>query len=133
MKTFQTIISLFARLFLGVSFIWGGVDVILNWHHWMAQLQLANIPLTFLVEFISTAFLILGGVSILLGYKARVGALLLILVLVPATIVLYGPWNSLGVQRQLDLEIFFKNMALFGGLLYVLAYGSGQASFDGDG
>jgi putative oxidoreductase len=61
-----------------------------------------------------------GGLAVLAGYRARVGALLLMLFLIPATIVVLPG----------DRTAFFNNLGLLGGLAMVAAYGSGAISVD---
>lgn len=66
-----------------------------------------------------------GGLSLLLGYKVKTGALLLIVFLVPATLVFH---NFITDGEQLNA--FLKNVGLIGGLLMVIYTGSGAASLD---
>ena len=62
-----------------------------------------------------------GGLSILLGYRARFGAFLLLLFLVPVTLVMH----EFG-----DVD-FMKNLSLIGTTLLVMYYGPGPISLDG--
>lgn len=85
---------------------------------WMPKFSLiTTIVLTFL-----------GGLLVLLGYRAKLGAFFLIIVLVPTTIYFHDFWNSPSEQQQFQLVEFMKNMAILGGLLMVLANGSGKIS-----
>ncbi|MEL6816828.1 MAG: DoxX family membrane protein, partial [Cyanobacteria bacterium J06598_3] len=68
-------------------------------------------------------FLLLGAVSLLLGYKTKIGALLLIIFLVPASIFFHPPMTDLGG--------FLKNVGLIGGLLMTMSAGPGLLSVDG--
>ena len=66
-----------------------------------------------------------GGVSVLLGYWARVGAAALVCFMIPTTLIFH---SHFGDQNQ--LIHFLKNLAMVGGLLYVMAYGPGPLSLD---
>jgi putative oxidoreductase len=66
-----------------------------------------------------------GGLSVLLGYRARVGAAALILFMIPTTLIFH---TNFADQNQ--LIHFLKNLAMTGGLLYVAAYGPGPLSLD---
>ena len=75
--------------------------------------------------------LFLGGLSVLLGFHARVGAILLALFLVPVTLVMHAFWavDDAGAA-QVQQIMFMKNLALLGGTLLILHFGSGPISLD---
>lgn len=74
----------------------------------------------------------LGGVSVLLGYRARFGAFLLLVFLVPVTLVMHKFWGLTDPQMVMMQKVnFMKNLSLMGGALMVMYYGSGPASLDG--
>ncbi len=81
-----------------------------------------GLPLPQVLAAGTVAFLLLGSVSLILGYKAKIGALLIILFLVPATLAFH--------PIATDLSGFLKNLALIGGLMMVIAYGPGLISID---
>ena len=74
----------------------------------------------------------LGGVSVLLGYRARFGAFLLLVFLVPVTLVMHNFWTIHDpMQAMVQKANFMKNLSLMGGALMLMYYGSGPASLDG--
>lgn len=73
----------------------------------------------------AVAFELAGGVSVLLGTRARVGAVLLAVFLVPATLVFH---TDFGDQEQAIQ--FLENLAVLGGLGYVAAFGARPVSLD---
>lgn len=74
---------------------------------------------------------IAGGVLILMGYHARLGALLLVLFLLPVTIVMHDFWTITDPQTaQMQMVNFMKNTSLLGGALLIFVLGSGPYSFD---
>ncbi|MDQ6733901.1 MAG: DoxX family protein [Nitrospirota bacterium] len=66
-----------------------------------------------------------GGLSLLLGYWTRAGAIALILFMIPTTLMFH---TNFADQNQ--MIHFLKNLAMFGGLFYVAAYGAGPLSMD---
>jgi len=76
-------------------------------------------------------FEIAGGLMVLFGWRARFGALLLVLFLIPTTLVYHDFWTYAGVERTAQMLQFMKNLAILGGLLMVCAYGSGPLGLDG--
>jgi putative oxidoreductase len=74
-------------------------------------------------------FLLLGGLSILLGYKARVGAWIIVIFLVPATFMMHRFWMVKDPhQAMLHDYCFWKNISLVGAALIVAYFGSGPLS-----
>lgn len=84
----------------------------------------------FLVPF-SGILALVGGLSVLLGYFARVGAILLILFLVPVTVSMHNFWAiSDPAMHQMQMIQFMKNLSLLGGAILIAFYGSGPKSMD---
>lgn len=80
------------------------------------------VPLAGLLSF-------LGGMSILLGYKARIGAWLLVIFLVPTTLMIHRFWEMKdGHIIMLQHLCFLKNLSMLGAVLMVAYFGSGPLS-----
>jgi putative oxidoreductase len=78
------------------------------------------------------AFLIVGSASIVLGYKARFGAALLLVFLVAATYFFHDFWTfDDPAERQNQTIQFMKNASLMGAMLFIIANGAGAWSLDG--
>ena len=71
-----------------------------------------------------------GGLSVILGYRARWGALALIVFTVPATLIFHNFWALEGMDQQINMIMFMKNLSMIGGLSLVAAYGAGPVSLD---
>lgn len=67
------------------------------------------------------AMILLGGVLILLGLWADVGALLIFFFLLPAAYYMHDFWNVADPQEQQAQQAqFFKNISMAGGALIIL-------------
>jgi len=74
---------------------------------------------------------LLGGLSILLGFQVRIGALLLMIFLVPVTLVMHNFWSvSDPVTLQIQKAMFMKNLAMLGGALVISYFGADPLSLD---
>jgi putative oxidoreductase len=74
---------------------------------------------------------ILGGLSILLGFKIRIGGLLIVLFLIPVTLIMHNFWNiSDQMQHQIQMAMFLKNTSMLGGALLIIYFGAGPMSLD---
>ncbi|HKC35309.1 MAG TPA: DoxX family protein [Chitinophagaceae bacterium] len=83
---------------------------------------------SFMVPF-SGIMELVGGVSILIGYEARIGAWLLVLFMIPVTFVFHPFWKIKDpMQRQMEMATFLKNISILGGALILTYFGSGQLS-----
>jgi putative oxidoreductase len=74
---------------------------------------------------------LVGGVSVLLGYRARFGAFLLVVFLVPVTLVMHRFWGIADPQlAEIQRIMFLKNISLIGGALLLMYNGPGPVSLD---
>jgi putative oxidoreductase len=71
-----------------------------------------------------------GSLALVLGWKARWGALLLIVFMIPATLLYHDFWNAEAAQYRNQLNHFLKNLTIFGALIFVLGMGSGPLSLE---
>ncbi|MEO1144464.1 MAG: DoxX family protein [Cyanobacteria bacterium J06638_22] len=121
----QKYIPLLARTAIAVIFLHSGVGKISNFAGTQEQIAGAGLPLAPLVTVFTILFLFVGSISLIVGYKARIGAGLLLAFLIPATLVFHN-----FIADPIQLGQFMKNLAIIGGLLMVTAYGSGPLSLD---
>ena len=75
-------------------------------------------------------FLLVGSLSVIVGYKARVGAVLLLTFLVLASYYFHPFWKLEGQAQQEQMIQFMKNLSMMGAMLFVIANGSGPMSVD---
>jgi putative oxidoreductase len=72
-----------------------------------------------------------GGLSILLGYRARLGAWLIVLFLIPVTLMMHQFWTVRDpMMAQIQMILFMKNVAMLGGALLISQFGAGPFSLD---
>jgi putative oxidoreductase len=74
--------------------------------------------------------LIIGSLSVIAGFRIRIGAGLLLAFLVLATYFFHDFWKFEGQERQLQMIQFMKNLSLMGTLLFLMANGAGAMSLD---
>ncbi len=90
-----------------------------------------GVPFAPLAVPVSGIIAFLGALSILLGYKARLGAWLIIIFLVPVTIMIHNFWAIADpVQAQVQQINFMKNLSMLGAALMITHMGSGPLSLD---
>ena len=74
---------------------------------------------------------IAGGLSIALGYKAKVGAWLIVIFLVPVSLKMHNFWAVTDpMMRGMQTAMFMKNVSMLGAALLIAYFGSGPLSLD---
>lgn len=125
-----TYAPLAGRAALSAIFLLSAVGKITSWDGTAGYMASKGMPLV--PFFLASAIVVeaLGGLSVLLGYKARWGALALAAFLVPVSLIFHNFWAFEGMARQMEMIGFLKNVAIAGGLLTVVAHGAGALSID---
>ena len=77
-------------------------------------------------------FLLAGGISVVLGFKARIGASLLAVFLILATYYFHDFWTYAPDSQDFQMQMiqFMKNLGLMGAMLMIVANGPGPGSLD---
>jgi putative oxidoreductase len=89
-----------------------------------------GVPLAPIVVPLSGVVAFLGALSILVGYRAKIGAWLIVLFLIGVT-PLHKFWGiSDPMMQQMQMAHFMKNLAMLGGALLVSQFGAGPWSLD---
>ena len=131
MQAVQGLLSLVARLMITGIFLASAVmNKIPNFSNVAEGMAGKGIPQPKILLAGAIAFLILGSVSLILGFKARWGALLLLIFLAAATYYFHAFWRVAPEERGIELTNFLKNVALMGTMLFFIANGPGPWSLD---
>ena len=90
-----------------------------------------GVPMAGLLVPLSGVLALAGGLSVLLGYQARIGAWLLVLFLVPVTVMMHNFWAVKDpMAAQMHQIMFMKNLSMLGGALLISHFGAGPLSLD---
>jgi putative oxidoreductase len=90
-----------------------------------------GVPLASIVVPMSGLVALAGGLSILLGYRVRIGAWLIVLFLVPVTLMMHNFWAIKDpMMAQMQMAMFLKNLSMLGGALLISQFGAGPLSLD---
>ncbi|RMG94678.1 MAG: DoxX family protein [Deltaproteobacteria bacterium] len=119
-----------ARTLLALIFVASGLAKIPGWDRTAAMMAAEGMPWVPLFLVGAIVVEVLGGLSVLFGYRARWGALALAAFLVPTTLIFHDFWTFAGMERQIQMIMFMKNLSIMGGLLFVAATGAGPFSLD---
>ena len=93
-------------------------------------MESAGVPAPQLLLVGAIGFLLVGSVSVIVGYKARLGAALLFTFLLLASYYFHAFWKLEGQAQQEQMIQFMKNLSMMGAMLFLMANGSGPMSLD---
>lgn len=112
---------LIGRLLFGGFFVFAGINHLRNRKQMAPYAQAKGVPAPELAVTLSAVPLLIGGTSILLGVKPKLGAIAILGFLAGVTPVMHDFWrNEDPNERQVNQINFLKNMALAGGALALL-------------
>ena len=122
-------VVLAGRLLFSFIFIFGGFGHFSRQTIGYAAAQ--GVPLASIAVPLSGVLAIAGGLSILLGYHARIGAWLIALFLVAVTPMMHNFWAVKDpMMAQMQMIMFLKNVSMLGGALLISQFGAGPWSLD---
>ena len=116
-------LSPLARLFIAIIFLMSGLNKIGNYENTAYWMEAVGVPSLFLP--IVIALEIVGGLAIILGWKARIFSFLLAGFCVLSAIVFHSNFAD-----QNEMINFMKNIAIAGGFLIITINGAGALSLD---
>ena len=74
---------------------------------------------------------IVVALALLLGWRTRVAAAILAVFTLAASVFFHAYWSVPADKVMVQQLMFFKNIAIVGGLLALAAFGAGKWSLDG--
>ena len=122
--------DLFARFCLSFVFLWSGISKALDPVAGKAEVAALGLPDAGLFMWLIVACQIAGGLMVLLGFWARLGALALLGFTVVATLMAHGTRGLTGDRRQQQQTTAFEHLAIVGGFLFVVIHGASRLSLD---
>jgi len=127
---------LVGRIAMFVLFIPSGMRKLLEFNAFLASLAARTLPFGMHFPFpeawaaLAVAAEVGGTILLLLGCKARWTAIVMAVFVVIATLTSHRYWELEGAIRQAQSSSFYKNIAIFGGLLFLYVSGPGALSVD---
>lgn len=130
MNRAQRIVQVCGRGLLGLIYFLAGLGIITGWDLAAQRLSQLGLPWVPHLLGLASVILLVGGLSVILGYRARVGATVLILYTVLVNFLFYDFWNVAEELRHIHFVVFLSNLGVIGGLLIVVGFGPGVWSLD---
>lgn len=116
---------LIGRIFISLIFLVSGVMKIVGFSGQVSYASSAGLPLPTVAIVVAIVVEIVAGLMVLLGWQARFGAAALALYTIATALIFHTDFS-----QQSEQIAFMKNLAITGGLFYVIAHGAGAYSLD---
>ncbi len=125
MKKTNKYINRIGRILFSLIFIASGISKIGDWQKtidYMGSHQMIFIPFFLILAIILQ---VLGGLFIITNYKTKIGVVLLLVFLIPATFIFHNFWSLPTeteidmVNQQYEMISFLKNITIIGALLLI--------------
>jgi putative oxidoreductase len=111
------------RIFLALIFILAGLGKIPAPEGTIGYMEAFGVPA--ILFWPTVAVEVIGGILLLVGFQTRLAAFALGGFTLVAALIFHNDFAN-----QMEMTAFLKNLAIVGGMLYVIAYGAGALSLD---
>ena len=125
MEWVKALLMLIGRILMVLIFLNSGIGKIGNFAETAQLMAKFGMPYTPFFLLGSIFLELVGGLSIVLGHFTRLGTLLIILFLIPATLIFHTDFGD-----RIQMIMFMKNVSMLGGCLFLLGAGPGRLSLD---
>lgn len=132
-NTFQNALTFLGRLALVALFLPAGISKISGFEGTVGYINSVGLPLAAFGAVIAIIIEIGGGLALLTGLFARPAALVLALFTAVASFAFHAYWAVPAEQAFIQQLLFYKNLAVVGGLLILAAQGPGTWSLSSQG
>lgn len=129
--TLQNPLALMGRVLLAALFVPAGFGKISGFAGTVGYATAMGMPLPTVAVAVGLLIELLGGLALLAGFGTRLAALALAVFTLVASFVFHAYWSLPADQQMVQQLMFFKNIAVTGGLLAFAAFGAGAWSVDG--
>jgi putative oxidoreductase len=126
----QNPLSLAARLLMVALFLPTGIGKLTGFAGTVGYISSVGLPLPTLAAAVALIVEIVGSLALLAGFGTRIAALVLAGFTLVASFFFHNYWGVPADQAFMQQLLFFKNIAVVGGLLAIAANGAGAWSLD---
>lgn len=125
LTNYQNSLALAARILMALLFLPEGVSKIAGFSGTVAYISSAGLPLPELGAAIAIGVEVGGSLALLVGLQTRWVALMMAVFTLATALLFHKFWSAPADQGMVQHLMFFKNLAIAGGLLVISAFGAG--------
>ena len=133
MNAIERLGPLAGRVMMAALFIPSGFSKLAGFQGTVGYIASKGLPLPQLGAVAAIVVELLVAAALLLGWRTRWAALILMLFTLAAAVLFHDYWAAPPEQKMMQAINFWKNVAIAGGLLFVAAHGPGPYAVDREG
>jgi putative oxidoreductase len=134
MSISELLSPLVGRLVFGWFFLIQVFSYLGDWEGTITVMNFAGVPGAAFLLAVTLILMTMGALSLIFGYHARYGALILFTIMIIATVAIHDYWRySDPGTRAAEFRLFAGNAAIAGGLLMLIGMGPGPVAIDNSG
>lgn len=126
----RTYAPLIGRIMIAIVFLWSAWGKIGAMGPTAQAMTGRGMPMADVLLICAVAIEIVGSVMLVLGWHARIGAAMLAVFLLVATLYFHNYWSFPPADQRNQRNHFTKNIGFIGGLLVIVGLGAGPLSID---
>lgn len=116
------VVMLIGRILFAFMVVSGGLNHLTKAEAMAGYAAYKKVPSPKLANFVSGVLLLAGGISIILGVYADLGAVVIAALLVLMALKMHDFWAQTDAQaKQMETIAFWKNISMAGGALFIFA------------
>ncbi|MDO6459404.1 DoxX family protein [Granulosicoccaceae sp. 1_MG-2023] len=124
-KQLNSSLLFLSRFLFTALFLPAGIGKLTDFSGTVAYIESAGMPLAALDAVVAMLVEILCALALLLGFRTPLASMILALFTFMAAVVFHPYWAVAPDQLVVTQQLFFKNMAIIGGLFALAASGPG--------
>lgn len=129
-SSLQNPLTLVGRLLLAFLFLPAGIGKIGGFAGTVGYIASRGLPMPSLGAVLAIIVEIGGALALIAGFGTRWAALALAAFTLASTFIFHNFWGVPAEQAMIQQLMFYKNIAVIGGLLVLAAHGAGAWSLD---
>jgi putative oxidoreductase len=118
------------RLLLALLFVPAGIGKLTGFAGTVGYISSVGLPMPQVAAALALVVEIVGGAALVAGFGTRLAAIVLAAFTLVASYFFHAYWALPADQQMIPQLLFFKNIAVVGGLLTLAAWGAGAWSVD---
>ena len=126
----QDPLALAGRLLMALLFLPAGIGKLTGFAGTVGYISSVGLPMPQLGAVVALVVEIVGGLALIAGFGTRLAAIVLAAFTLVASFFFHAYWAVPADQQLIPQLLFYKNMAVIGGLLTIAAWGAGAWSVD---
>jgi len=130
LASLQNPLALAGRLLLAALFLPAGIGKLTGFAGTVGYISSVGLPLPTVAAAMALVVEIVGSLALIAGFGTRLAALVLALFTLVASFFFHAYWGVPADQAFVQQLLFFKNIAVVGGLFVLVAHGAGAWSLD---